>query len=105
MGKINDGWRDGPARRKLAPGETMDITVGDRQLRIRRTNREYIHDLCDAYNEARDRPDVEWFVAGDTLMLGTPEFAITARARALDRAAENDRERWKAMQNAPRDYF
>ena len=61
--------------------------------------------LCDRYNARRKRFDVEWYVANGNLALGTPLHELTARQRALDRAAENDRERWKAMHNAPRDYF
>ena len=109
MGKINDGWKGDEPKRKLKVGEKLQFMAGNRKLTIERTSREYIYDLCDAYNEARTKSDLAWYVAGEGdgayLCLGVPEFVITARARALDRAAENDRERWKAMHNAPRDYF
>ena len=63
-----------------------------------------LHRLCDQYNAARRRFDVEWYVAGGNLALGTPLHEITARGRALEREAEAERARWKQGQDVPRGY-
>ena len=49
----------------LRPGETRvlhDRPPSPRVWTVYRTNRDYVHDLCDAYNAGLIRPDVRWIV-------------------------------------------
>lgn len=76
---------DGPPPsqgRDLRPGETRVVHAKDKSgnviktITVHRTEREYVYDLCDAYNDARpaDAEDrgVEWYVAPNgELRIGT----------------------------------
>jgi hypothetical protein len=49
--------------RILLPGDERTVVTKDgRSFTIVRTSRPYVWDLCDAYNEALTRPELEWRV-------------------------------------------
>lgn len=53
----------------MEAGEVRTYIVGDRVLNVRRSNRDYIYDLCDALNASITNPMVEWYVLGNSLLL------------------------------------
>lgn len=94
----------------MKPGDVRTVPIKDfktgadtgRFLVITRTHRPYVEDLCDAYNAARTNPNVEWYVTErGELKLGTPERVAIGHTRALDRQAEDERQRWIARHRQP----
>jgi hypothetical protein len=60
-------------------GETRIVTARDpktgevvKEITIVRTAREYVYDLCDAYNRARPNDKIEYFVINGEVKLGLP---------------------------------
>lgn len=88
----------------MKPGDIRTIFVKDKDgsitktVTLRRTARDYVYDLCDAYNAARTRDDIEWFVANGTLQLGSPYAWSKNRTAIMAENAETRRDRWKAAQ-------
>lgn len=87
---------------RMQPGDTRAINVHDKDgnlqhvLTLTRTDREYVHDLCDAYNAAVT-PGLEWCVSSaGQLYLRTTDVAVTARMLADGRKAEEDQRHWSA---------
>jgi hypothetical protein len=103
MGKLTEGIV-GSGSRDLAPGDTRTIDVKDKSgnviktITVFRTERDYVYDLCDAYNDARTRDakerGIEWFVANGTLAIGHSFEAMKANARATERRNETERARF-----------
>ena len=96
MGRLNEA---APNRREQArPGDTWAFTAGDKTLTITRTTREYVHDLCDAYNAARSDDamarGVEWYVtpAGE-LRIGSSADASRRITRQIESRLETERAR------------
>lgn len=84
-----------PVRSRHWPvGETRMIGK-ESPIPITRTTRDYVYDLCDAYNQARTRDDIEWFVHDGQLHLGTPLRAALETTRRIERDKEAERTRWK----------
>lgn len=54
--------------RNMKPGDTRTSIADDRVVVIHRTTREYVYDMCDAYNaamsEAARARGLQWFVDG-----------------------------------------
>lgn len=75
-------------------GETRMIGKTD-PIPVTRTAREYVYDLCDAYNAVRTRQDIEWFVHDGQLHLGTPLNASLETSKRIERDKEAERDRWK----------
>lgn len=88
----------------MQPGEQRIIHARDKPggeiiktIVIKRTDRPYVQDLCDAYNEANTNPEIEWFVAENgELKLGERFDTQASRARQLAERTERDRRRWVA---------
>lgn len=68
---------------------------------IKRTSRDYVYDLCDAYNArlSENRNDIEWAVdqAGG-LYLCDRQHWTSQRTKEMEGAYKADRERWKRAQ-------
>jgi len=66
MGRLNDTTGTLPGRSMQVGEQRVYIpdpkNAPDRRVIVTRTTREYVYDLCDAYNEARTSDAVEWFV-------------------------------------------
>lgn len=97
---------DGP----MEPGDVRIVEVKDRNgqvtktITIHRTDRAYVYDLCDAYNAARTRQDIEWYVsAAGELKLGEPGDWTRNHTDHLARKAERDRQEW-IRNNRPREW-
>jgi hypothetical protein len=89
----------------LRPGDTLIIEAKDKTtgqvlktIRVHRTERDYVHDLCDAYNDARtpeaiDR-GLEWIVtaAGELKLSDDPEWSRKHR-RQIAARTETERSR------------
>lgn len=57
--------------------------------------RPYVHELCAAYNAARRRDDVEWFVdSSGNLRIGDAPGFIRENNRRIDQTKESERARW-----------
>lgn len=63
----------------MNPGESRTYTARDpktgdvvKEITIHRTTRDYVYDLCDAYNAARLYADTEYFVLNGEVKLGLP---------------------------------
>lgn len=87
------GSSGGPMR----PGETRTISIpNDKGITITRTNRPYVHDLCDARNAANKREDLEWYVSpnGELRLRYTATFEAENTRRIAERY-EVEREEWK----------
>lgn len=97
--RLNDTPESG--RGPMSPGDVRIVHVKDGQgqivntLTIHRTNRPYAYDLVDAYNAARLRHDVEWFVnaSGDP-QLGDAVGFNEQNTKRLERKAERERQEW-----------
>lgn len=90
----------------MNPGDIRTVVAKDpktgeiiKTIHIRRTAGDYVYDLCDAYNAARTRDDIEWFVANGTLHLGAPNAWTARRTKIMEANAETRRDRWKAAQD------
>ena len=70
-------------------------------ITIRRTKRDYVHDLCDAYNArlSESRKDIEWSVnqSGGLYLRDKDEWS-SQHTNDLDLAYRQDREWWKRGQ-------
>ena len=103
--------------RQMRVGDERLIQIRDNKglliktLNLKRTNRPYAFDLCDAYNminnpelAAEARSDVIWMVGND----GNPHIQFSQNAaelkRELDAKAEAERSRWKQGQAVPSEY-
>lgn len=81
MAKLTDDTGPGNFNRELAIGETRTWHAKDKQgnitktFTLTRTARDYVYDLCDAYNAARS-PNAggEWHVIGGELSFGDPRW-------------------------------
>lgn len=88
----------------IPPGETRIVYAKDKQgniiktIEILRTERDYVYDLCDAYNAARSpaplSAGVEWYVANGALLIGHSFEAMKANARRTERRNETERARF-----------
>ena len=99
MGRLNEGSPS--AAPALKPDDIKHIQVKDKDgsvlktLTLKRTDREYVHDLCDAYNDASTLRDHEWFVtANGELKLGDKPGFSQALARETADRNERERRRW-----------
>lgn len=96
---------EGSAVGRMKVGDVKIVPIKDfytkqdtgRFLKITRTDRPYVEDLCDAYNDARTNPNVEWYVHNGQVLLGTPDRIAIDRTKALSRQAEDERQRWIAQ--------
>lgn len=88
----------------LAPGETRTIHAKDRSgnivktITVHRTEREYVFDLCDAYNAARSEDarqrGLEWYVAPNgELKLGDNAAWSKRNAERIESRNETERAR------------
>lgn len=91
---------------KMQPGETKTIIVGDKTVTIIRAHRDYVHDLCDAYNSVRTHDDTQWIVdeSGNLKLRkidadsAHSRFMAKAKARTLTRDEfYNASLQWKAI--------
>lgn len=75
--------------------DTVTVNTGDRTVTIERTARSYADDLCDAYNAAKRREDIEWYVAasGDVRLRDVPAWSVH-RIKHTDRKREDQRQEW-----------
>lgn len=92
-----------PAKaRPLEPGDVLTIPVRDniggiiKTIQIVRTSRDFVFDLCDAYNAARsdDALDrgIEWFVGpGGELKVGIADSWSRSNRRQVESRAETER--------------
>lgn len=96
--RINNGaGASGPL--EIGEGRTVEMGKGSgRFTTIIRTEREYIYDLCDAYNAVLTRDDLEWSVVdrekGKDLILRERGDFARAHSRAIAQSAERDQKRW-----------
>lgn len=105
MAKFNDEGSAAGSPRNLKPGDTFTWTAKDgkgyigRTYTLIRTERDYAYDLADAYNANMVNPNLEWAVddSGNLFMREKLHLA-GQRTIAMQRAAEIDRNRWKAAQ-------
>lgn len=85
----------------LRPGETRTILAKDKQgnvlktIVVHRTERDYVHDLCDAYNSARDSDaverGVEWFVAPNgELKIGISDDWTRKNLKQIEQRKRNE---------------
>lgn len=102
MAKLTDDTPGtGNFGRDLQPGEERAWPAKDKQgnvlkmIKLTRTARDYVHDLCDAYNDARTADakerGVEWFVANGELRIG--DSADWSRFNRRQTESRNETER------------
>jgi len=103
-GESGDGGGDIP------PGETRTWHARDKDTKeivktftLLRTQRDYVYDLCDAYNNARTQDaidrGVEWFVAPNgELRIGTSDDWSRKNHREAASRMETERARHNRMQ-------
>lgn len=107
MGRLSDAQHNESGT--LKPGETRTILAKDKsgnvikEIVVHRTEREYVYDLCDAYNEARSNDakerGAEWYVAPNgELKLGDSSAWSKARHRQIESRNETERARFNRMQ-------
>lgn len=87
----------------IPPGETRIVHAKDKfgnivkTITIYRTERDYVYDLCDAYNAARSesarRAGAEWFVANGALLLGHSAGSMRENTRQIESRTETERAR------------
>lgn len=89
--------RSRPIGGPMVPGDVRTFTARDpktgevtKEITIRRTNREYAYDLCDAYNEARPHGAMEYFVFNGEVKLGFPSNGQRPRAEYKPTDADLD---------------
>lgn len=87
----------GPA---FQPGESRTVSTKDGKIVfIHRTDRPYVEDLCDAYNDAmaedaRQR-GLRWQIAHNgELRLGFPDEVTRANTKRIERDRETERSRF-----------
>ena len=85
----------------MRPGESRTIHVNrdglNRTWTVHRTTRDYVYDLCDAYNAENKHDDAKWFVteAGE-LRIGFPQAFTDDLTRKLAAQRERERQIWLA---------
>lgn len=95
---------DGGGPGDIPPGETRVIHAKDKSgnilktITVRRTERDYVHDLCDGYNRARSQEVIdrglEWFVAPNgELKLGDNAGWSRANLKRIESRNETERAR------------
>lgn len=84
-----------PSTRDWPVGETRMIGKSPDCIPVTRTPRDYVYDLCDAYNEHRCSAGNEWFVHNGQLHLGTPLRVSLELSKRIEREKEAERTRWK----------
>jgi hypothetical protein len=102
MGKLTDDEGCGPG--DIRPGETRTILAKDKSgnilktMTLFRTERDYVHDLCDCYNAHRSQEIIdrglEWFVAPNgELKLGDNAAWSRANLKRIESRNETERAR------------
>jgi hypothetical protein len=96
--------REGGGSGDLPPGDTRIIDVKDKSgnviktITVYRTEREYIYDLCDAYNASRSAhakgQGIECYAAGGSLHIGHSFESMRANARRIESRNETERARF-----------
>lgn len=104
MAKLTDGLGGGGGH-ELAPGEVRTVHAKDaagnivKTINIVRTGRDYVFDLCDAYNDARSgdarQRGIEWYVAPNgELKLGDNAAWSRHNAKRIEGCNETERARY-----------
>jgi hypothetical protein len=97
MARLTEGLTSGGGIGPMMPGDQRVVTdpKSGRTITITRTARPYVQDLCDAYNTALTRDDVEWFVTdiGELKLRDRPAWT-ERHTKDLDRHAERERQEW-----------
>lgn len=112
MAKLtDDSASSGNFGRELAVGEQRTWHAKDKQgnitktFTLTRTARDYVHDLCDAYNAARSRDaierGVEWFVHNGALLIGHSSDAMRQNTKHIESRTETERARFVRKQLEP----
>jgi hypothetical protein len=104
MAKLTDGIRGGGGS-DIKPGETRSWDARDKDgnyiktITLVRTERDYAHDLCDAYNASRSRPDILWFVTptGELRLGDDPDWS-RRNLRQIESRTETERARHNRLQ-------
>jgi len=108
MGRLSDDTASSGGKMRI--GEQRTLTARDKETReiiktytLTRTDREYIYDLCDAYNDGRTEDQkhsgIEWFITSTkALALGFCQPWADYHTNQMKRAAEGERQRWIAGQ-------
>lgn len=97
----------------MRPGDTKTYTAKDKDtgaitktIVLHRTTRDYVYDLCDAYNEVLSPGDAErgcrWEVAPNgELKFGFPRHVTDKLTRDRAEAAERERQQYNHRQRHP----
>lgn len=84
----------------MKPGDTRTWSTESKTYTLTRTDRPYAYDLCDAYNKARTRDDLEFYVdPNGNVKMGTPEAFTKRHTEAIQRRHEQERDQWKRAQS------
>jgi hypothetical protein len=87
----------------MQPGESRTFHRKDGSaFTIHRTDRPYVHDLCDAYNAARSNLALLWVVEGGELRLLEDWQAMAKRTEQIARRRERERQEWKRRMDIDR---
>lgn len=95
------GGGNGP----MKPGDVRTIQPKDpktgeitKTFTLHRTDRPYVYDLCDAYNDARTRFDIIWIVAanGELKLVDDLDWQ---RSRTEEISKRHERERQECSRN------
>lgn len=108
MAKLTEGLTDTRGA-DLKPGEARIIQAKDRSgnvikmITLHRTDRPCVHDLCDAYNDARTdeaiERGIEWFVAPNgELKIGDSNDWSRKNLKRIESRNETERARHNRMQ-------
>lgn len=100
MGKLTD---DKSPKRELRPGDVFTWSAGGKDFTLHRTERDYVFDLCDAYNAARPQDvidrGVEWYVAPNgELRIGTTDEWTRKNLKRAESRLETERARHNRLQ-------
>jgi hypothetical protein len=94
--------------RELAIGEQRTIAIKDgdgnliESVHLYRTAREYVYDLCDAYNSReKGNPAVEWVVGADKALHLQNVQSPHGLKKQLEAKAERDRQEFNHRQRYP----
>lgn len=97
------------AGRAMQIGEVRTILAHNskgelvKTLKITRTARDYVHDLCDAYNDGNAHPEAEYYVdSTGKLRFGFTERSSIERSKDLAAKAEAERQHWLYEHRNPR---
>jgi hypothetical protein len=99
MAKLTDGTEAKAG--DLKPGETRTWHARDKDTKeiiktfvLTRTERDYVYDLCDAYNDARTQDaierGVEWFVHNGELRIGTSDAWSRANHKRIEQQKQTE---------------